>query len=116
MKVFAGLLRTASLVVPATAAPGAQPVPAAPATQSVHDRLFQLFNESDEAYLKRNPLQALSRGDYGYADRLGDLYRDPHFQAEKTAARPDPAALHTIPRTALNSQDQLAYGVVGIHT
>src|SRR5260221_6531893 len=111
MKIFAGLLLTASLVIPATAARGAQPPPAAPATQSAHDRLFQLFNESDEAYLKRNPLQALSRGDYRYADRLGDLYSDAHFQAEKAAAEQDLAALHTIPRTVLNAADQLRYGV-----
>src|SRR5260221_11244375 len=105
MKIFAGLLLTASLVIPATAARGAQPPPAAPATQSAHDRLFQLFNESDESYLKRNPLQALSRGDYRYADRLGDPYSDAHFQAARAAAQQDLAARPPVPRTGLTAQD-----------
>src|SRR3954447_20852239 len=104
MNIFAGFLLTASRVVPATAALGAQPAASsAPATQSAHDRLFRLFNESDEAYFKRNPLQALARGDYRYADRLGDLYSDAHYQGEKAAAEHDLAALHTIARNGLNS-------------
>src|SRR4051795_11426958 len=105
MNIFAGFLLTASLVVPATAALGAQPAASAPATQSAHDRLFQLFNESDETYLKRNPLQALARGDYRYADRLGDLYSDAHYQGEKDAGEADLGAMHTIPRAGANAQD-----------
>ncbi|MES2325786.1 MAG: DUF885 domain-containing protein [Pseudomonadota bacterium] len=116
MNIFAGFLLGASLVVPATAALAAQPALSAPATQNAHDRLFQLFNESDEAYLKRNPLQALARGDYRYADRLGDLYSDAHYQGEKAAAEHDLAALHTVPRTGLNSDDQLAYDVFEYQT
>src|SRR5438270_6032846 len=81
----------------------------AAAQASAHDRLFQLFKESDEATLRRNPLQALSRGDYRYADRLGDLYSDAHYHGEKAAAEHDLAALHTIARTGLNADDQLAY-------
>src|SRR6478752_3114458 len=77
---------------------------AAPAVAqgSAHDRLFQLFKESDEAYLKRNPLQALFRGDYRYADRLGDLFSEAHYQGEKAAAEHDLAALQAIPRGELN--------------
>src|SRR5947209_15155747 len=116
MNIFAGFLLSASLVVPATAALGAQPAPSSPATQSAHDRLFQLFTESDEAYLKRNPLQALYRGDMRYADRLGDLYSDAHFQGEKAAAEHDLAALHAIPRGELNTADQLAYDVFDYQT
>src|SRR5690349_10728622 len=78
---------------------------AAPAQQSAHDRLFQLFKESDEASLKRNPLQALYRGDMRYADRLGDLFSDAHFQGEKTAAERDLSALHAIPRAELDATD-----------
>src|SRR3954454_17084320 len=117
MNIFAGFLLSASLVVPATAALGAQPAASsAPATQSAHDRLFQLFNESDEAYLKRTPLQALYRGDYRYADRLGDLYSDAHYQGEKGADEHDLAALATIPRRELNAHDQLAYDVFAFQT
>ena len=55
--------------VAAEATPVATPV----ASQvSAHDQLFQLFKASDEANLRRNPLNALSRGDLRYADRFGD--------------------------------------------
>ena len=91
---------------------------AAPAVAqaSPHDRLFQLFKDSDEAYLKRNPLQALYRGDYRYADRLGDLYSDAHFQAEKAAAQQELAALAAIPRGQLSADDQIAYDVFEFQT
>jgi len=91
---------------------------AVPATAqaSAHDRLFQLFKDSDEAYLKRNPLQALYRGDYRYADRLGDLYSDAHFQAEKAAAEQELAALAAIPRGQLSTDDQLAYDAFEFQT
>jgi uncharacterized protein (DUF885 family) len=120
MKLVAGLLLSASLLSPAAAAAEAQqvvnialvPLNAA----SPHDRLFQLFKESDEAYLQRNPLQALYRGDYRYADRLGDLYSDAHFQAEKAAAEHDLAALGAVPRAGLSSDDQLAYDVFEFQT
>jgi uncharacterized protein (DUF885 family) len=112
-----------ALAVPAAAqAPASELTPAEAAKippvaqQSAHDRLFQLFKESDEAYLKRNPLQALFRGDYRYADRLGDLYSDAHFQGEKGAAEHDLAALHTIPRGELGTADQLAYDVFEYQT
>jgi uncharacterized protein (DUF885 family) len=95
----------------------AQPAPASPAArQSAHDKLFQLFKESDEASLKRNPLQALFRGDYRYADRLGDLFSDAHYQGEKAAAEHDLAALRTVPRGDLSQSDQLAYDVFEFQT
>ena len=88
--------------------PAAHPVVVAPVTvpaasqASAHDRLFQLFKESDEASLKRNPVQALFRGDYRYAGHIGDLYSDAHYQREKAAAEHDLAALQEIPRGELN--------------
>ena len=115
MKLVACLLLSASLLAPASAL-HAQPAAASPAQQSAHDRLFQLFKESDEAYLRRNPLQALYRGDYRYADRLGDLYSDAHFQAEKAAAEHDLSALAAIPRAGLSADDQLAYDVFEFQT
>jgi len=86
------------------------------AQQQAHDRLFQLFKTSDEASLKRNPLQALFRGDYRYADRIGDLFSDAHYQGEKIAAENDLRALATIPRTDLSATDQLAYDVFEFQT
>ena len=76
---------------------------------SAHDRLFELFKASDEAYLKRNPVQALFRGDLRYADRLGDNITDEYYAAEKAAAEQDLAALQAIPRDQLDATDQLAY-------
>jgi uncharacterized protein (DUF885 family) len=83
---------------------------------SAHDRLFDLFKQSDEASLKRNPIQALFRGDLRYADRLGDLFSDAHFEGEKAAAEHDLAALHAIPRGQLDATDQLAYDVFDYQT
>src|SRR4051812_40698460 len=118
----AGLIISTSLfafVTPASAAPPvvmARTAAAPAAQQNAHDRLFQLFKDSDEASLKRNPLQALFRGDYRYADRLGDLFSDAHYQGEKAAAEHDLAALHTIPRGELSQTDQIAYDVFEYQT
>src|SRR5690349_2651639 len=100
------LILCCSLLAVTAAAPGAsQTAPSQTAHASARDRLFQLFKESDEASLKRNPLQALFRGDLRYADRLGDLFSDAHFQGEKTAAERDLSALHAIPRAELDATD-----------
>jgi uncharacterized protein (DUF885 family) len=119
MNVVGCLILSTSLLTFAAAVPAAPPVVSSPATvsqQSAHDRLFQLFKDSDEASLKRNPLQALFRGDYRYADRLGDLFSDAHFQGEKAAAEHDLAALATIPRGDLSATDQIAYDVFEYQT
>src|SRR3954471_3901217 len=94
----------------------AQPAAAPAAQQSAHDRLFQLSKPSAGAILKRTPLQALFRGDYRYADRLGDLFSDAHYQGEKAAAEHDLAGLHAIPRDQLEASDQLAYDVFDYQT
>ncbi|MEO7635068.1 MAG: DUF885 domain-containing protein [Sphingomicrobium sp.] len=97
----------------APAAPVVAEMPAAPAAPQVsaHDQLFQLFKDSDEAQLKRNPLQALFRGDLRYADHFGDYISDAYYAGEKAASESDLAALHAIPRDRLNETDQLAYDV-----
>jgi uncharacterized protein (DUF885 family) len=94
----------------------AEAQPATATQQSTHDRLFQLFKDSDEASLRRNPLQALVRGDMRYADRIGDLFSDAHYQAEKAAAEQDLAGLHAIPRGDLSPSDQIAYDVFEYQT
>jgi uncharacterized protein (DUF885 family) len=113
MKLAACLILSASLIALSPAATLAAQEQAAPAAAqaSAHDRLFQLFKESDEANLKRNPIAALFRGDMRYADRLGDFYSDAHFQREKAAAEHDLAALHTIQRDQLDATDRIAYDV-----
>jgi uncharacterized protein (DUF885 family) len=74
-------------------------------------QLRQLFEQSDEASLKRNPMNAIYRGDLRYADRLGDSFSDGYYGGERNAAIADLTALHRIDRAALNAVDQLAYDV-----
>ena len=116
MRVVVRVILTASLLGLAFPIAAAQQVSHPATQQSAHDRLFQLFKDSDEASLRRNPLQALFRGDYRYADHLGDLFSDAHFQREKEAAEHDLSSLHTIPREQLSPDDQLAYDVFDYQT
>jgi uncharacterized protein (DUF885 family) len=109
MKLAARLILFASLVAVVPSATLSAQTPLAAAQASAHERLFQLFKQSDEASLRRNPLQALYRGEMRYADRLGDLFSDAHYQAEKAAAEHDLAALHAIPRDQLSATDKIAY-------
>jgi uncharacterized protein (DUF885 family) len=111
------LAMSASLLALGATAPLSAQAPASPAAEkSPHDRLFQLFRDSDEASLERNPLQALNRGDMRFADRIGDLFSDAHYQGEKAAAEHDLATLHAIPRDQLSATDQLAYDVFDYQT
>ncbi len=72
-------------------------------------QLAQLFRDSDEASLRRNPLSALFRGDMRYADQLGDNITDAYYAGERDAAQSELAALARIDRAALDETDQLAY-------
>ena len=101
------------LLSPSTAAlaQAVTPPPAATAEQTSSQRLHRLFSDSDEAALQRNPIQAMFRGDYRYADRLGNTLSDAYFAAEKAAAEHDLAALAAIDRDSLDATDRLAYDV-----
>lgn len=91
----------------------AQPVAAqsAGAENGAARELHQLFKDSDEASLQRNPLYGIFRGDMRYADRFGDYITDAYFAAEKQANENDMARLAKIDRTKLNPTDQIAYDV-----
>jgi uncharacterized protein (DUF885 family) len=116
MKRVPCLMLSASLLgLGAPAVVDAQPAPPA-GQQSAHARLFQLFRDSDEATLRRNPLQALYRGDMRYADRLGDMFSNAHFEGEKAAAEHDLAALQVIPRGDLSASDRIAFDVFEYQT
>jgi uncharacterized protein (DUF885 family) len=80
-------------------------------SQSEGKRLSALFAEDDEANLKRNPLNALFRGDMRYADRFGDFISDAYFDGERKAAEANLENLKTIDRAKLNPTDQIAYDV-----
>ena len=99
-----------ALALLGTAPTLAQPA-TTPAAQSEDQRLAALFAASDEGLLRRQPLQALFRGDLRYADRLGDYYSDAFYAAEKAASEADLNALHAIDRARLNPTDQIAYDV-----
>jgi uncharacterized protein (DUF885 family) len=110
------LLLAATLLTAASASVSAAQVapaaaPPAAAENEAGARLRQLFHDSDEANLRRNPISALFRGDFRYADQLGDPLSDAHFAAEREAAQQDLAALHRIDRARLNPTDRLAYDV-----
>lgn len=95
----------------------AQPAPARTAgADSPHARLLALFHASDEATLKRNPLQALFRGDMRYADSFGDYITDGYYTGEQAAAAADLAALKAIDRTALDAADRISFDVFKYQT
>ena len=111
------LLCSSLLSATPAAAQGAQPADASTAVaQSPHDRLFQLFKDSDEAQLKRNPIFGIFRGDLRYADQFGDYITDGYLAKEKAASEADLAALHAIDRASLSPTDQLAYDVFEFST
>lgn len=108
--IILAALATASLApVPALAQ---QPAAAPAAAASSEDaKLRALFAASDEANLKRNPINALFRGDFRYADRLGDYLTDANIKAERDAAEGELKQLAAIDRAKLNATDQLAYDI-----
>ena len=103
----------AALAAALAAAPiSAQPASAAAAAQlSPSAALAALFKKSDEDNLRRNPINALARGDLRFADRLGDSPSDAYYAAEREAARRELAALARIDRSRLSADEQVAYDV-----
>jgi uncharacterized protein (DUF885 family) len=108
------MLRHALMLLTATIAaspliplPAAAQAPAATADA----RLTALFHESDEASLRRNPINALYRGDLRYADHFGDYVTSAYFDAERAAAEDDLRRLSAIDRNALNPINKIAYDV-----
>ncbi|HEY0414717.1 MAG TPA: DUF885 domain-containing protein [Allosphingosinicella sp.] len=110
MKKTLLLLAAAALPLPAWAAP-ASPAPAAAARLTEGQKLSRLFKESDEAALRRNPIQALFRGDLRYASQFGDYITDAYIAGEKKAAEADLAALARIDRARLTADERISYDV-----
>jgi len=90
--------------------------PTTAADTSPHALLRALFAASDEASLKRNPVQALFRGDMRYSDQLGDFITDGYNAREKAAAEADLAALERIDRSTLGADDRISYDVFKYQT
>jgi len=109
------VLITALLAITLPDATATSQAPATPSTQAgdgrADTRIKRLFNESDEAYLKRNPLEAVFRGDLRYADRPWTYLTPGYFRDERAAIEHDLAVLATIDRAKLTPTDQIAYDV-----
>jgi len=103
------LLVSAALLTPFGAAHAQTVTAEVTATES--QRLAALFAADDEASLKRNPLNAMFRGDMRYADRFGDFISDAYFDNERSAAQANLDGLKTIDRAKLNDTDKIAYDV-----
>jgi uncharacterized protein (DUF885 family) len=97
-------------VTPAAEAPPA-PAPAAAAQPSASERLQALFKASDEDNLRRNPLNAIFRGDMRYAAELGDGITPAYYVGEREATERELRELAAIDRSALSEVEQLAYDV-----
>jgi uncharacterized protein (DUF885 family) len=95
----------------AAQAQAADRIAAGPMVETPSARLTQLFIASDEANLKRNPLQGLFRGDMRYADQFGDYISDAYIAAEKAAVEADLKALAAIDRSKLTPDEQISYDV-----
>jgi len=105
------LLAATAIASPVLAAPAPKAAPAAGTQLSEGERLKRLFAASDEAQLRRNPIQALFRGDMRYAPEFGDYITDRYAAGEKAAAEADLAALAKIDRARLSADDRISYDV-----
>ncbi len=72
-------------------------------------RLKQLFADSDEAMLQRNPLAGIFRGDLRYTSTFGEYQSDAYYAKELTAIDRDLAALDSIDPSTLNAADRLSH-------
>ncbi|HYW14908.1 MAG TPA: DUF885 domain-containing protein [Allosphingosinicella sp.] len=105
---------TAGLLAGCATSPGPEPIASSPAEApraTASQALASLFRESDEASLRRNPVNATARGDLRYADRLGDFLSDAYYEGERESARSDLAALAAIDRDSLSADERVAYDV-----
>jgi uncharacterized protein (DUF885 family) len=110
-QIFSALLVTTLLATPEIALAETQSATVKVVEQSENQKLFALFAQDDEENLKRNPLNALFRGDMRYADRLGDYISDAYFEGERKAAEANLERLKTIDRAKLDATGQIAYDV-----
>ncbi|MEK6637857.1 MAG: DUF885 domain-containing protein [Pseudomonadota bacterium] len=113
-------IKLATLLL-ASLAPLAIATPAIAATETANKAdaaavLKKLFADSDEDALRRNPVNALFRGDMRYADKLGDFISDAYYEGERQAAVNELARLANIDRGQLSDTDKIAYDVFKSNT
>ncbi len=109
----AAVALAALTLMPATSAAAQLPhsEPATETSSTADQALLNLFHDSDEAMLVRNPIVGMYRGDMRGAARLGDYESEAYFAGERAAAEADLAALARIERNRLSATNQLAYDV-----
>jgi uncharacterized protein (DUF885 family) len=112
-RTFAAIL-FASLAPISMASPANAQAPVTKADPAAE--LKKLFADSDEDSLRRNPVNALFRGDMRYADKLGDSITDAYYEGERRAAVDELARLAKINRAALSATDKIAYDVFKANT
>ena len=78
-------------------------------TAEAGKRLRTLMDASDEAFLERNPMYGLFRGDLRRAAQHGDNLTPAYVAAERRAAEDELGQLAAIPREALSPGDRVAY-------
>jgi uncharacterized protein (DUF885 family) len=83
----------------------------APAAQNPSQALAALFAASDEAALRRNPVQALYRGDLRYAGRYGNFLTEEYYASERSDAAGELETLAGIDRGSLSASEQISYDV-----
>ena len=108
------LLATAAFALPAAPALAdhhAEAVAEEAAPKSEHDKLHELFDDSDARGLEINPIGRLFRGDDENAGKLGDFLTDSNFYANRLDTQLNLAKLELIDRSKLDETDQLAYDV-----
>ncbi len=110
-KAVAATLALLGLAGSASAAPSAAAPARVASKQTPAAALAALFEASDEASLRRNPISALYRGDLRYADRVGDYLSDSYYAAERGAAEQELAALRQISRDVLSPSERISYDV-----
>lgn len=113
-RIFASLLLASYAPLAVAAAPA--PTRSTTVAKDAATELKTLFAESDEDFLRRNPVNALFRGDMRYADTLGDSITDAYYEGERKAAVNELARLARINRAALNATDKIAYDVFKSNT
>ncbi len=101
-RTFAGCILVLALTAPPLAADIAQASP-------VSEKLDFLFQQSDAAYLARNPIQRLRRNSADRTPHFGDMISDAWLDAERSAAETEAAALKQIDRAALDPVRQVSY-------
>lgn len=100
---------TACTTPPAMLPPASASASAASAQpQDAGVRLRALLDASDEAFLERNPMYGLFRGDLRRAGQHGDNLTPAYVEAERRAAEEDLQRLRDIPRDALSPADRVA--------